>query len=44
MDPEGRVTEPGDDRPMTRSYAAVLILQAAVLLALWLAGRWFSAP
>jgi hypothetical protein len=34
----------GDDRPMTRSYAAVLILEAVVLLALWLAGRWFSAP
>ena len=36
--------QPGDDRPMTRSYAAVLILQAVVLLALWVAERWFSAP
>ncbi len=45
MDPlEGRVTGPDEDRPMTRSYAAVLIVQALVLLALWLAGRWFSAP
>lgn len=34
-------TEP-DDRPMAATYAAVLAVEAAVLLALWAFGRWFG--
>jgi hypothetical protein len=33
-----------DDRPMTRTYARVLFVQALVLLALWAAGRYFGSP
>jgi len=33
-----------DDRPMTRTYARVLFVQALVLMALWAAGRYFGAP
>jgi hypothetical protein len=32
-----------DDRPMTRTYAAVLAVEALVLLALWAAGRYFGS-
>lgn len=28
---------------MTRTYAAVLLVQVAVLLVLWVAGRYFGA-
>jgi hypothetical protein len=31
-----------DDTPMTKTYAGVLILEAAILVALWLFGRAFS--
>lgn len=32
------------DSPMTWTYAAVLLVQVVVLLALWAAGRYFGAP
>jgi hypothetical protein len=32
------------DSPMTRTYAAVLLVQVVVLLALWAAGRYFATP
>jgi hypothetical protein len=32
-----------DDRPMTRTYVAVLVVEAAVLLVLWAAGRYFGS-
>ena len=32
------------DSARTRTYAAVLFVQAAVLLVLWAAGRWFGTP
>ena len=31
-----------DDRPMARTYASVLLVQAVVLLLLWAAGRYFG--
>ena len=31
-----------DDTPMTATYVSVMILEAAVLAALWLLGRAFS--
>jgi hypothetical protein len=31
-----------DDTPMTKTYVSVLILEAAILVALWLFGRAFS--
>jgi hypothetical protein len=34
----------GEDSAMTRAYAAVLIVQVVVLLALWAAGRYFATP
>ena len=40
----GYVTGPDAERPMTRSYVTVLVLEALVLLSLWAAGRWFSVP
>jgi hypothetical protein len=33
-----------EDSPVTRTYAAVLLVQVAVLLVLWGAGRYFGAP
>ena len=30
------------DTPMTKTYAGVLILEAAILVVLWLFGRAFS--
>jgi hypothetical protein len=32
-----------DDRPMTRTYATVLAVEAVVLLALFAAGRYFGS-
>lgn len=32
-----------DDRPMKKTYAAVLLVQALVLTALWVAGRYFGS-
>ncbi len=32
----------GDERPMTRTYASVLIVQVVVLILLWAAGRYFG--
>jgi hypothetical protein len=32
-----------DDRPMARTYVSVLVLQALVLTALWVAGRYFGS-
>jgi hypothetical protein len=29
-------------RPLGRTYAAVLLVEALVLAALWLLGRWFA--
>lgn len=38
------MTEPDDeDKPMYRTYAAVLALQFFFLLALWAAGRYFGS-
>ena len=34
----------GEDTTRRRTYAAVLLVQAVVLLALWAAGRYFGAP
>ena len=31
-----------DDTPMTQTYVSVVILEAAILAALWLFGRAFS--
>jgi hypothetical protein len=31
-----------DDTPMTATYLSVMILEAAILIALWLFGRAFS--
>jgi hypothetical protein len=31
-----------DDTPMTKTYMGVLVLEAAILVALWLFGRAFS--
>ena len=31
-----------DDTPMTRTYVSVMILEAAIIIALWLFGRAFS--
>ena len=31
-----------DDTPMTKTYAGVLVLEAAILVVLWLFGRAFS--
>ena len=31
-----------DDTPMTATYVSVLILEAAILVALWLFGRAFA--
>jgi hypothetical protein len=31
-----------DDTPMTATYVSVMILEAAILMALWLFGRAFS--
>jgi hypothetical protein len=36
-------TGEADDRAMTAQYAKVLLLEAAVLLALWAAGRYFGS-
>jgi hypothetical protein len=33
---------PERDTPMTGTYAAVLILEALVILALWMLGRMYS--
>jgi hypothetical protein len=45
------MADPVDERPADadtpvskRTYASVLLVQAAVLLALWAAGRYFGAP
>lgn len=36
--------EPTDrDRPMGRVYAGVIVLEAVVLLGIWLFQRWFGA-
>jgi hypothetical protein len=32
----------GDDTPMTATYVRVLIVEAALIVALWLFGRMFS--
>ena len=32
-----------EDRPMTRTYARVLVVEVLVLLALWAAGRYFGS-
>jgi len=32
-----------EERPMTRSYATVLVVELLVLLALWAAGRYFGS-
>lgn len=32
-----------DDRPMTAAYAKVLLVEVVVLLALWVAGRYFGS-
>jgi hypothetical protein len=34
--------EPERDTPMTGTYAKVIVLQAAILVALWIFGRLFS--
>jgi hypothetical protein len=31
-----------DDTPMTATYVSVMILEAAILVALWIFGRAFS--
>jgi hypothetical protein len=33
----------GDERPMAATYATVLAVEVLVLLALWLAGRYFGS-
>ena len=32
-----------DDRPMTATYLAVLVVEAAVIAALWALGRYFGS-
>ena len=32
-----------EDRPMTRTYVTVLVVEVLVLLALWAAGRYFGS-
>jgi hypothetical protein len=34
--------EPDSDTPMTANYVGVLVLEAVIILALWLFGRMFS--
>lgn len=34
---------PAEDRPMTRTYAAILAVEVAFLLALWAVGRFFGS-
>ena len=31
-----------DDTPMTKTYVGVIIVEAAIIVALWLIGRTFS--
>ena len=31
-----------DDSPMTRTYVRVLLLEVAIVAALWIFGRYFS--
>jgi hypothetical protein len=42
--PERRTVNPGPDRdtPMTATYVRVLVLEAAILVLLWIFGRAFS--
>ncbi len=34
--------ESGSDRPMTSKYVQVIVLQAVIVLLLWLFGRYFA--
>ena len=45
LNPEPALGEPGQvegDTPMTATYIRVLVLEAAILVALWLFARAFS--
>jgi hypothetical protein len=41
-EPTTRNPEPDRDTPMTATYIRVLVLEAAILVALWLFARAFS--
>ena len=36
------VEHPDSDTPMTKTYVGVLMLEAVIIVALWLFGRMFS--
>jgi hypothetical protein len=40
--PRTPLSERDDDRGMSRTYAQVLIIEAAVIIGLWVFGRLFS--
>jgi hypothetical protein len=43
QEPAGHGTKPaGHDTPMTATYISVLIVEAAIVVGLWLFGKMFS--